>query len=141
MNGINGLREIDNSVGQNQRNVGNYTGAIQASANSILGMKQKLEMLKTELEKMDVDSSEFEETKKTIDSLSLAVDQANGKVNEFGYREPKNIAKKNFEDTMVTVGILSASIGALSEAFGENEGVQEALVKTQKALVISQELS
>ena len=39
------LKEIDNSVGQNQRNVGNYTGAIQASANSILGMKQKLEGL------------------------------------------------------------------------------------------------
>ena len=135
------LKEIDASVGQNQRNVGNYSGAIEASAKSILGMKQKLEMLKSELEKMDINSSEFEETKKTIDSLSLAVDQAAGKVDEFGNREPKNIAKKNFEDTLVTVGILSASIGALSEAFGENENVQEALVKTQKALVISQTLA
>ena len=98
-------------------------------------------MLKAELEKMDVDSSEFEETKKTIDSLSLAVDQAAGKVDEFGNREPKNMAKKNFEDTLVTVGILSASIGALSEAFGENEDVQEALVKTQQALVLSQTLA
>ena len=51
------------------------------------------------------------------------------------------MAKKNFEDTLVTVGILSASIGALSEAFGENEDVQEALVKTQQALVLSQTLA
>ena len=39
------LKEIDASVGQNQRNVGNYSGSIEASAKSILGMKQKLEML------------------------------------------------------------------------------------------------
>lgn len=135
------LKEIDASVGQNQRNVGNYSGSIEASAKSILGMKQKLEMLKAELEKMDINSSEFVETKKTIDSLSLAVDQAAGKVDEFGNREPKNMAKKNFEDTLITVGILSGSIGALSEAFGDNENVQEALVKTQKALVISQTLA
>ena len=135
------LKEIDASVGQNQRNVGNYSGSIEASAKSILGMKQKLEMLKAELEKMDINSSEFVETKKTIDSLSLAVDQAAGKVDEFGNREPKNMAKKNFEDTLVTVGILSGSIGALSEAFGENENVQDALVKTQKALVLSQTLA
>ena len=135
------LKEIDASVGQNQRNVGNYSGAIEASANSILGMKQKLEGLKTELDKMDINSSEFVETKKTIDSLSLAVDQASGKVDEFGNREPKNMAKKDFEDTLITVGILSGSIGALSEAFGENENVQEALVKTQKALVLSQTLA
>jgi hypothetical protein len=104
-------------------------------------MKQKLEMLKAELEKMDINSSEFKETKKIIDSLSLAIDQAAGKVDEFGNREPKNIAKKNFEDTLTTVGILSGSIEALSEAFGENENVQEALVKTQKALVLSQTLA
>ena len=104
-------------------------------------MKQKLEVLKSELDKMDINSSEFAETKKTIDSLSLAVDQASGKVDEFGNREPKNMAKKNFDDTLVTVGILSGSIGALSEAFGENEDVQEALVKTQQALVLSQTLA
>ena len=51
------------------------------------------------------------------------------------------MAKKNFEDTLITVGILSGSIGALSEAFGENENVQDALVKTQKALVLSQTLA
>ena len=135
------ILEIGASVGQNQRNVGNYTGSIQAAANSILGMKQKLEGLKSELDKMDINSSEFKETKKTIDSLSLAIDQASGKVDEFGNREPKNMAKKHFDDTLVTVGILSGSIGALSEAFGENENVQEALVKTQQALVLSQTLA
>ena len=135
------LKEIDASVGQNQRNVGNYSGAIEASANSILGMKQKLEVLKTELDKMDINSTEFIETKKTIDSLSLAVDQASGKVDEFGNREPKNMAKKNFEDTLIAVSILSSGIGALSEAFSENENVQEALVKTQKALVLSQTMA
>jgi len=135
------LKEIDASVGLNKRNVGNYTGSIQAAANSILGMKQKLEVLKAELDKMDINTTEFAETKKTIDSLSLAIDQASGKVDEFGNREPKNMAKKNFDDTLVTVGILSGSIEALSEAFGENENVQEALVKTQKALVLSQTLA
>lgn len=131
----------DESLGNFQRHVGDYEGAIKNASNSIAGMKEQLKSLTENLNNMDVNSKEFAETKRTIDDLTLAVGQAEGKIDEFGNREPKNRAKKEFEDTLVTVGILSSSVGALSEAFSENEGVQEALVKAQKALVLSQTIS
>jgi len=125
-------------LGNYQDEVGNYKNALTGASNSISGMRERLKDLNSELDKMDIDSSEFKETRNTIDNLSLAVDQASGKVDEFGNREPKNIAKRQFEDTLITVSILSSAIGGLSQAFGENENVQEALLKTQKALVLSQ---
>ena len=125
-------------LGNYQDSVGDYKNQIVAASNSIAGMKEQLKKLNSELDTMDIDSKEFKDTKDTIDKLSLAVDQAAGKVDEFGNREPKNMAKRQFEDTLVTVGILSSTIGGLSSAFSENENVQEALLKTQQALVLSQ---
>lgn len=125
-------------LGNYKDSVGDYKNQIVAANNSISSMKEQLKKLNSELEGMDIDSQEFKDTKDTIDRLSLAVDQAAGKVDEFGNREPKNIAKRQFEDTLVTVGILSSTIGGLSQAFSENENVQEALLKTQQALVLSQ---
>jgi len=104
-------------------------------------MKEQLKDLNAKLNNMDVNSDEFKETKTVIDNLSLAVDQAAGKVDEFGNKEPKNIAKKNFEDTMVTVGILSSSINALSGAFGDDEEAQKALAKATQGLAISQSVA
>jgi len=131
----------DEAFGNFQHNVGNYEQSIKNAATSINGMKEQLKDLNAKLNNMDVNSDEFKETKNVIDNLSLAVDQAAGKVDEFGNKEPKNIAKKNFEDTMVTVGILSSSINALSGAFGDNEGAQEALTKATQGLAISQSVA
>jgi hypothetical protein len=131
----------DEAFGNFQHNVGNYEQSIKNAATSINGMKEQLKDLTAKLNTMDVNSDEFKKTKNVIDNLSLAVDQAAGKVDEFGNKEPKNIAKKNFEDTMVTVGILSSSINALSGAFGDNEGAQEALTKATQGLAISQSVA
>lgn len=129
------------AMGNYHDSVGDYKNQIVAASNSIAGMKEQLKKLNAELDTMDIDSQEFKDTKDVIDRLSLAVDQASGKVDEFGNREPKNIAKRQFEDTLVTVGILSSTIGGLSQAFSENENVQEALLKTQQALVLSQSVA
>lgn len=129
------------AMGNYQDSVGDYRNQIIAASNSISSMREQLKNLNAQLETLDIDSQEFKDTKSTIDNLSLAVDQASGKVDEFGNREPKNIAKKNFEDTLITVSILSGTIGALSQAFSENENVQEALVKTQQALVVTQSIA
>ena len=129
------------SMGNTAVLVGDYANQIQVASNSISGMKQQLADLNTKLNSMDINSQDFKDTKDVIDKLSLAVDQASGKVDEFGNREPKNIAKKNFEDTMVTVTILSSSINALSSAFGENEDVQKSLQVATQALAISQSVA
>jgi len=135
------LKAIDESMGNYSRNVGNYEDSIKQAATSINGMKEQLKDLNVKLNNMDVNSDEFKETKNVIDNLSLAVDQAAGKVDEFGNKEPKNIAKKNFEDTMITVGILSSSINALSGAFGDDEEAQKALTKATQGLAISQSVA
>ena len=142
ISGLNGkLKDMDASIGSFQRNVGDYANQIEVASNSIAGMKQQLAELNTKLNSMDINSQEFKDTKNVIDKLSLAVDQASGKVDEFGNREPKNIAKKNFEDTMVTVTILSSSINALSSAFSDDEDVQKSLQKATQALAISQSIA
>ncbi len=135
------LNATDESFGNFQHNVGNYEKSIVDAANSINGMKKQLKDLTDKLNGMDVDSQEFKDTKRTVDELTLAVGQAEGKIDEFGNKEPKNIAKKNFEDTMVTVSILSSSINALSSSFGDNEATQEALTKATQALTISQSVA
>ena len=68
-------------------------------------MKEQLKKLNAELDTMDIDSQEFKDTKDTIDRLSLAVDQASGKVDEFGNREPKNIAKRQLQAYLQTVAL------------------------------------
>jgi hypothetical protein len=129
------------AMGNYQDSVGDYRNQIISASNSISAMREQLKGLNATLETLDIDSQEFKDTKATIDNLSLAVDQASGKVDEFGNREPKNIAKRQFEDTLITVSILSGTIGALSQAFSENENVQEALIKTQQALVVTQSIA
>ena len=81
------LKDMDASIGSFQRNVGDYANQIEVASNSIDGMKQQLADLNTKLNSMDINSQEFKDTKDTIDKLSLAVDQASGKVDEFGNRE------------------------------------------------------
>ena len=142
------IQDLDKAYKDNQLAMGNaavlvgdYANQIEIAANSIAGMKSQLAELTSKLNGLDVNSEEFKQTKDAVDKLSLAVDQASGKVDEFGNREPKNIAKKNFEDTMVTVSILSSSINALSSAFSEDEDVQKSLQKATQALAISQSVA
>jgi hypothetical protein len=67
----------------------------------------------------------------------LQVDQALGKVNEFGEREPKNPVKKAFGDTLITVGLLASGLQTLSAQFTDNEDAQEALAKSAQALAVA----
>jgi len=123
------LKATEGSVGDFRRNVGDYEGAVTRAANSILGLKERLAQLDTEIQSTDIGSQRFKEASDEAANLRLQIDQATGKVDEFGNREPKNPIKKQFEDAVITAGLLGSAFTALSVQFEDNQAAQEKLAK------------
>ena len=131
------LKGAEGEVGNFRRNVGDYEGAFTRAANSIEGMKARIAELQTTIQSADVGSDQFREAADEASNLQLSVDQALGKVNEFGEREPKNNVKKEFGDALITVGLLGQGFNALSEQFSDNEDAQEALTKATQGVSVA----
>jgi hypothetical protein len=131
------LKELEGAYGDNQRKVGDYTGAINQSLNSVEGLQQRIKDLNDQAKTLDLNSKEFKDTTDEARNLQLQVDQALGKVNEFGERVPKNPVKKAFGDTLVTVGLLASGLQTLSAQFTDNEDAQAALAKSAQALAVA----
>lgn len=125
------LKAFDAGLGQNQRNVGNYE-------NSVEGVRAEIQRLREVMQTLDLNSKEFKDTKDAADNLQLSLDQALGKVNEFGEREPRNPAKKAFDDALESATALGSAIGLLSSLTGDNENAQEKLAKAMQAVAIAQ---
>ena len=128
------LKRLEAAYGDNQRSVGDYRGAITESLNSIEGLRNRIKDLNTQAQTLDLNSQEFRDATDEAAKLQLQVDQALGKVNEFGEREPKNPIKKEFGDALITVGLLASGLQTLSAQFTDNEDAQEALAKAAQAL-------
>jgi hypothetical protein len=130
----NTLKGSEGAVGDFRRNVGDYEGAAVRAANSIAGMQQRIKELQDTINNSDIGSKEFREASDEAANLSLRVEQAQGKVDEFGEREPKNNIKRAFGDTLITVGLLGQGINALSQQFTDNEDAQKALVNATQGV-------
>jgi hypothetical protein len=121
------LKGLERSYGDNQRSVGDY-------GKSLDGLQQRLKDIKATFGSLDIDSQEFKDASNEAQNLQLQIDQALGKVDEFGEREPKNPIKRAFGDALITVGILGQGIEALSQQFTENEDTQKALAKATQGV-------
>lgn len=115
-----GLLQFNKGILDGRLNVGNYD-------NSINGLSEKLSDLQVLFLQMDANSPDFEQTREAIQKTQGEIDVLKGKVNEFGEREPKNLVKKNFEDTMITLSLLNNAFEASSELLEGNEKAQKAL--------------
>lgn len=132
------LKGNEGTVGDFRRSVGDYEGAFIRAANSIDGMKERLAAMKKELGGMEVGTTKFNDLNEEIQNLSLSIEQAEGKVNEFGEREPKNLLKKNIEDAFVSTTLLSQGLTTLNSIYGENTTLADANVKAIQAIALSQ---
>ena len=123
------LKGTEGAVGDFRRNVGDYEGAVIRAANSLTGLRQRLKELNEEIENTDIGSDRFREASDEAANLRLQIDQVTGKVDEFGEREPKNPVKRQFEDAIITAGLLGSAFTALSVQFSDNEQAQEKLAQ------------
>jgi hypothetical protein len=131
------LKELEGAIGDNRRSVGGYTEGINASLNSIEGLRNRIKALKDESATLDLNSEEFRQATDEAAKLQLQVDQALGKVDEFGEREPKNPIKREFGDALITVGLFASGLQTLSAQFTDNEDAQAALAKSAQALAVA----
>ena len=123
------LKGTEGAIGDFRRNVGDYEGAVVSAANSLTGLRERLAELNREIETTDIGSARFKEASDEAANLRLQIDQVTGKVDEFGNREPKNPIKRQFEDAVVTAGLLGSAFTALSVQFSDNEVAQEKLAQ------------
>lgn len=123
--------EFDQGISVGRTNVGNYSM-------SIVEANQRIKELQTVIETSDMGSQEFIDAKNEADKLKLSVDQALGKVDEFGNREPRNPAKKTFDDAFESTVALSGAIGIVTSLMGEESDVSKQLAEAMKAVAIAQ---
>jgi hypothetical protein len=131
------LKSTEGSVGDFRRNVGDYEGAVERAANSISGLKDRLKELDAIIQNSDIGSQRFKDASDEAANLRLSIEQATGKVDEFGNREPKNPVKRTFEDAVITAGILGSTFSALSAQFEDNEAAQEKLATAAQGVAVA----
>jgi hypothetical protein len=133
-NAREGLLLFNAGIKVGNENVGNY-------GNTLEGMRAKLGDLQKVIQTTNVDSIQFKEAKTEAENLGLAIGQLEGKLDEFGNKEPKNPAKRTFEDTIATAGAAASASELVSLAFGENKNVTEAMAASVKSLAIGQQIA
>jgi hypothetical protein len=129
-----GILLFNSGISVGTQNVGNY-------GNTLEGMRAKLSDLQKVIQTTDVNSVQFNEAKTEAENLGLAIGQLEGKLDEFGNKEPKNPAKRTFEDTIATAGAAASASQLVTLAFGENKNVTEAMAASVKSLAIGQQIA
>jgi hypothetical protein len=129
-----GILLFNSGISVGTQNVGNY-------GNTLEGMRAKLSDLQKVIQSTDVNSLQFSEAKTEAENLGLSIGQLEGKLDEFGNKEPKNPAKRTFEDTIATAGAAASASQLVTLAFSDNKNVTEALAQSTKALAIGQQIA
>jgi hypothetical protein len=137
----NTLKGNEGAVGDFRRNVGDYEGAFTRASNSIAAMQERIKELDTVIKNSDVGSDAFREANDEAQNLRLSVDQALGKVNEYGETEPKNPLKKQFEDTTAAAGALISVAELTNLALSDNETVNESVATSLRAVAVAQQVA
>lgn len=135
------LKSTEGAVGDFRRNVGDYEGAANRASNSLQGMKERLAELNKVVQTSEVGSKQFKDAQDEAGKLGLAIGQVEGKLDEFGNKEPKNPAKKSFDDTVQAAGAAASAVQLSSLIFDENSVAAESLAKSVKALAIGQQVA
>ena len=142
------MNRLQKETGKHQLGVARYNEGIEEAVrvaldydNTLKGMRERLKQVGDLLQTLDVDSEEFKQAKSDFDNLSLSIAQAEGKLNEFGEREPKNPVKKMYEDAFSAAGALTSGITLLNTAIGENENLAQLQAKSLQAIAIAQNVT
>jgi hypothetical protein len=131
------LKDFDKTVGDNQRNVGNYPTTFNLATASIRDMEAEIVRLKNVAADLDINSDEFKNTTIAAQELETAVLKATGKIDEFGNREPKNATKKALDDATDAAAGAVAAIQLVTLALGDEETAEKATAAATKASAIA----
>ena len=133
------LKALDASIGNSQRNVGNYKSALDGLDSSFVKWKQELKECKDALQQLDPATQEYADTMARASELThLLADQ----------QEMIKYSSADIGDQLNNIrGIasnLAAGYSAVNAAMGlfgsENEEVAQALLKVQQAMALVQGL-
>lgn len=135
----NELKALDASIGNSQRNVGNYKSALDGLDTSFVSWKQELKECKEALQQLDPASQEYN------DAMMRAAEITHNMAEQ---QEQIKYSSQDLGDRLETIrGIgsnLAAGFSAVNAAMGlfgeENEEVQQAMLKVQQAMALVQGL-
>lgn len=135
----NQLKAMDASIGNNQRNVGNYKSALEGLDASFVNWKQELRECKEALQQLDPSTQEY------ADTLARASELTHQMADQ---QEMIKYSSTDLGDQLSNInGIasnLAAGYSAVNAAMGlfgeENEEVQQAMLKVQQAMALVQGL-
>ena len=128
------LLTFNAGISQGNTNVGNY-------GNTLQGLRERLNALRSEIQTTDVGSDRFKEASDEAANLGLQIGQLEGKLDEFGNKEPKNPAKKAFEDGLSTAVTFTSAINLLNQVIDDGTPTAEALAKATQGMAIAQSIA
>lgn len=114
-------------------------GAVEVAANSLAGLRQKLIALKEERETLDPTTKEARELSEEILRLDTRIQQAAGKIDEFGERVQKNIKKENFDTVSDAIQGLTGTMSAATIVFGDNSDAARAQARALQLMALAQD--
>jgi hypothetical protein len=113
-------------------------GAVEVAANSLGGLRLQLIALKEQRETLDPTTREAEELNAEILTLDTRIQQAAGKIDEFGERVQKNIKKENFDTVNDAIQGLVGTMSAATIVFGDNTDAAAAQAKALQLMALAQ---
>jgi hypothetical protein len=111
---------------------------IDAAANSLAGLRQQLIALKEQRETLDPTTKEAQELSTEILELDTRIQQASGKIDEFGERVQKNIKKENFDTVSDAIQGMVGAMSVATLVFGDNTDAAAAQAKALQLMAIAQ---
>lgn len=130
------LKEVREHFEKVKKEIDAVNGKIKAAENSITSYRSEIKRLSTELNRMDVGSTQFKETKKQIDDLKNKLREAQGLTGSFtekGNGLLGNVRRKlaDFGIGITEIGI-GLGVAKLSQATEELIKVSDAMSDVQK---------
>jgi hypothetical protein len=113
-------------------------GATEVAANSLAGLRLQLIALKEQRETLDPVTQEAQDLNAEILELDTRIQQAAGKIDEFGERVQKNIKKENFDTVTDAVQGMVGAFSVATLVLGDNSDAAAAQAKALQLMAIAQ---
>jgi hypothetical protein len=113
-------------------------GATEVAANSLAGLRLQLIALKAQRETLDPTTQEAQELNAEILELDTRIQQAAGKIDEFGEKVQRNIKKENFDTVTDAVQGMVGAFSVATLVLGDNSDAAAAQAKALQLMAIAQ---
>jgi hypothetical protein len=112
--------------------------AVEVAANSLAGLRLQLIALKEQRETLDPVTQEAQDLNAEILELDTRIQQAAGKIDEFGERVQKNIKKENFDTVTDAVQGMVGAFSVATLVLGDNTDAAAAQARALQLMAIAQ---